>query len=420
VSAAVGLVLVGAELVEGRALDENGAWMARRITESGARVLRWAAVSDDEEAIAGAVRESAAVAPLVLVSGGLGPTDDDRTRSGLARAAGVPLVEDAAAWAWIEGVFRARGRVPKAVQRRQAQVPKGARWLANPVGTAPALEVRVGGATVLAFPGVPVELRALFEAEALPRIRALPGLVPTALRLLATAGLPETDVAERLGDLRSDPGLVVGWYPHQGEVEVSLRAHGPGCEEVAERARRVALERLGDAVLDAGPGERIEHAVVRLLRARGLRLTSAESVTGGLVARMLTAVPGASEVFPGGYVTYSNQAKVRELGVPVLLLREQGPVSEPVVRAMAEGALRRAEVDAALATTGVAGPGDLATAGAAPVPAGTAYVAVALRDRPTEALRLSLPLPRELFQRRVAVEALDRLRRAVLGEVWGR
>lgn len=413
-SAAVAIVLVGSELTEGRMQDRNGSWMARRITDEGARVTRWSVVADDEAVLAAAVREAAAEAALVLVSGGLGPTDDDRTRAGLARALGSELLEDAGAWAFIQGVFQARGREPKPIQRRQALVPRGARWLRNPVGTAPALALTLGSATVLAFPGVPEELVALFEAEAVPRLRALRGRRSTALATLCTAGLPETEVAERLGDLTADPALSIGWYPHQGEVEVSLRADGPGCVERVERARATARQRLGAAVLDVAPGGRIEDAVVGLFQGRGLRLSVAESVTGGLVARMLTRVPGASEVFPGGYVTYSDAAKARDLGVATELLAEHGAVSAPVAQAMAEGARARAGVEAAVATTGVAGPGDQRGPRGVPVPAGTAFVAVALAGQPTRVVRLTLPLPRELVQRRVAVEALDRLRRAVL------
>ncbi len=407
--AAVALVLVGAELVEGRTADRNGPFLARLVAEAGATLARWSVVGDDPEAIALAVREAAAAAPLVLVSGGLGPTDDDRTREGLARAAGVGLVHDEGAWTFIESVFRARGREPRPVQRRQALVPVGAAWLRNPVGTAPGLCVRVGRSEVLAFPGVPVELEALVEAEALPRLRALPGLRPTALRLLCTAGLPETEVAERLGDLVGQPGLGVGWYPHQGEVEVSLRATGDGAEERVERAARLAAERLGPALLDVPPGGRIEHAVVRLLRARGLTVTTAESLTGGLVARMLVRVPGASAVFRGGYVTYSDEAKARDLGVAPALLERVGAVSAEGAAAMAEGARARTGADAAVSTTGVAGPGG------APPPVGTVFVAVALAGRATAVQPLWLPLPRELVQRRAAVEALDRLRRALNG-----
>jgi len=413
VTARVGLVLVGQELTEGRAQDGNGAWLARRIAQEGCRLARWTVVADVEAEIAAAVTEAASTCALVLVSGGLGPTDDDRTREGLAQAAGAPLVEDPGAWAFVQGVFERRGYAVLPVQRRQAQVPRGGRWLANPVGTAPALSVRIGASEVLALPGVPQELQALFEAEGLPRLRALAGRVPTALETIVTVGLGETEVARRLGDLAEAGEPSFGWYPHQGEVEVTIRAHGPGA---CERARETALEarrRIGAACLDVAPGERIEHALLALLRARGWRLATAESLTGGLVARMLTRVAGASDVFLAGFVTYGDEAKRRDLGVEAALLARHGAVSAEVAVAMAEGARARVGVACALATTGVAGPGDLQGPRGA-IPAGTAFVAAAVPGQPVRVRQVFAPLPRELVQRRVAVAALDLLRRSVL------
>ncbi len=412
-TAAVGLVLVGAELVEGRAKDDNGAWLARRITEEGGSLVCWTVVADVEKEIAAAVEDAAARCALVFLSGGLGPTEDDRTRAGLARAAGVPLVEDPGAWSFVVEALTRRGREVLPAQRRQALLPQGSRWLPNPVGIAPALSVRVGASEVLALPGVPQELKALFEVEGLPRLRALPGRVPTALELLLTVGLPETEVARRLGDLALSREPAIGWYPHQGEVEVSIRAHGSGAAERARGAAVRARGLLGDCLLDVAPGERIEHALLALLRARGWKVATAESITGGLVARMLTRVAGASEVFSAGFVTYDDGAKQRDLGVSPDLLRRCGAVSAEVAVAMAEGARARAGTACALSTTGVAGPGDQ-PGPAGPVLAGTAFVAAAVGGRAVRVERVFVPLSRELVQRRVAVAALDLLRRSVL------
>ena len=412
-TAAVGLVLVGAELVEGRTQDGNGAWLARRIAQEGATLACWSVVPDIEHEIAAAVRAAAERCALVFVSGGLGPTEDDRTRAGLARAAGVPLVEDEAAWRFVVDTLTRRGREILPTQRRQALVPQGARWFPNPVGSAPALSVRVGASEVLALPGVPQELSALFEAEGLPRLRALAGRVPTALELLLTVGLSETEVARRLGDLALSTEPAIGWYPHQGEVEVSILAHGPGAVERARAAAAQARGSLGDALLDVAPGERIEHALVALLRAQGWQVVTAESITGGLIARMLTRVPGASAVFSAGFVTYDDAAKQRDLGVPPALLARCGALSAEVAVAMAEGARGRVGAACAVATTGVAGPGDQSGPAGA-VPAGTAFVAASVKGRPVRVEGVFVPLGRELVQRRVAVAALDLLRRSVL------
>ena len=414
-AARVGLVLVGAELLEGRARDANGAWLAREVTARGATLACWSVVGDEEAGIVAALRAAAGQAPLVVVGGGLGPTEDDRTRAGVAAALGVPLVEDAGAWEAIQQALARRSRPALDMQRRQAQVPQGAGWLRNPTGIAPGLCARLGSSEVLVLPGVPSEFREMAAREVLPRVEALPGRVDTALEMVLTVGLPETEVARRLGDLATSSEPVLGWYPHHGEVEVSVRAHGEGA---AQRAREVADEvrrRVGDSVLDAPPGGRTQDAVLALLRARRLTLATAESITGGLVAEMLTGVPGASEVLRAGWVAYSEQAKQRELGVPgALLAGPPGAVSAEVAVAMAEGARTRAGTDLALATTGVAGPGPW-QGPAGSVAAGTAYVAVAQAGQPSRVLTLRAPLERSLVRRRTALLALDLLRRAVMG-----
>jgi nicotinamide-nucleotide amidase len=410
----VAIVLVGDELIEGRAADSNGTWAARRLTEAGAEVQGIATVGDDPAAIARAVAGAAALADAVLVSGGLGPTDDDVTREGIAEAAGAPLVEDAGAWAAVEASFRRRGRVAAPVQRRQALVPRGASWLENPTGTAPGLRVVVAGRPVFALPGVPTEMRDLFDRHVLPALRGLARLEPVEVRRVRTAGLPEAEVAALLGNLGPAGGARVGYYPHGGEVEVVLFARGADAALRADRAEAEARRRLGDAAFAVPPGGAIEDAVVAMLRDRHLGVTTAESVTGGLVARMITSVAGASDVFPGGWVVYSDAAKRGSLGVPADLLARHGAVSPEVARAMAEGARARAGTAAALATTGAAGPGDLAWAGGAPIPEGTVLVALALESRPTEVHAERFGPPRGTVQRRGAVAALDCLRRALL------
>ncbi|MFM8979714.1 MAG: competence/damage-inducible protein A, partial [Planctomycetia bacterium] len=256
-AARVGLVLVGAELLEGRARDGNGAWLAREVTARGATLGPGRVVGADEAEIAAAVRAAAAAAPLVVASGGLGPTEDDRTRGGLAAALGVGLAHDEGAWQAVQQALARRGRRVLEVQRRQALVPQGARWLPNATGIAPGLWARVGTSEVLVLPGVPSEFQEMAAREVLPRVAALPGCVETALEIVLTVGLPETEVARRLGALASSAEPVLGWYPHHGEVEVSVRAHGPGAAQRARAAadevrRRVSDSAVASAVLRAG------------------------------------------------------------------------------------------------------------------------------------------------------------------------
>ncbi len=407
----VALVVVGDEVLAGRVTDANGPWLAARLAAEGARVDGIVVAPDRIDAIEDAVRRAAATAPFVVVTGGLGPTDDDVTREGLAAAAGVPLVEDPAALALVDRAQHARGHALDARRRREARLPEGARALENPEGTAPGIAVRVGAAEVFALPGVPRELRAGFERVVLPALRATARLRRRESVALRATGVTEPDVAVLLEDVVLGPGLAVGFYPHEGELEVRFTATEGADPALLGEALLEARRRLGRRAWGDRP---IEVEVVESLRARGMTATTAESITGGLVARMLTSVPGASLVFPGGWVTYSDRTKAAFLGVDPGTLREHGAVSDAVAREMAEGALERAGTDLAVSTTGIAGPGDGADPRGRRIPAGTWFVALARRGGPTESRGVTAPLSRAAVQRRAALLALDRLRRALL------
>ncbi len=405
------LVLVGDELLEGRTVDANGAHLARRCFEAGARLVSARTVGDDEEAIARAVRDAAREADVVVVAGGLGPTEDDRTRHGLARALEVPLVEDDGAWRHVVEALRRRGRESAPTHRRQALTPRGARILPNAEGTAPGIAADLAGKTVLALPGVPREFRAMVESAVLPALAARGGLEPPASAALFTAGLAEADVGAALGDLWTAPDLAVGSYPHEGEIEIRFTARGPGATERVRGALERATSRLGPAAVGPRP---LADTVLGLLRERGMRLVVAESMTGGLVGAVLTEVSGASDVVEGGWISYGDAAKSRWLDVPRDVLDREGAVSEAVARAMLDGALAGSAADAAVAVTGSAGPTP-APGPTGVVPAGTVYVGVAIRDGERTVERLDLrDLPRAVVRRRAALAALDRLRRRLL------
>jgi len=410
------IVAIGDELVCGDRTDANGGWLARRLSALGVRVLGVFILGDDVAALAPALRTAAAQADLVVVSGGLGPTTDDVTREALAAAAGVDLVHDEEAWQAIRTCLAGRDRVPAAGERRQARVPAGARWLPNETGVAPGLALQIGAARLLAFPGVPREWRSGCERHVLADLEtgAESGAVGTEA-IVWTAGAPESDVAARLAGGAVFERVAFASYPHDGEVELHFRATGPEAAADVAAAAAEARARLGTDVFDPPPGGRIEHAVVAALAARGWHIASAESVTGGLIARMLTRVPGASGVFPIGWVPYATQQKTAQLGVPAGLIAEHGVVSPAVAVAMAEGARERAGVEMAVATTGTAGPDPLRQPGHEPVPAGRVHVALAAAGEATQVLTLSLPHPREMVQRMAAVRALDLARRALQG-----
>lgn len=402
----VSILSTGYEVLRGFTPNTNATWLARRATEAGARVVGVRTVGDALPELVRGLRDALAEASTVLVTGGLGPTEDDRTREALGVVAGVFLEDDARAWRIVAAYFERSRRAPSAVQRRQALVPRGFEPMDNLEGTAPGIAGQVGDRRVFLLPGPPREMRAMFDAEVWPRWRLDGGFDEAAARVIWTAGAPESDVAAPIEELMRLAEPTVGTHPDDGEVAVRILARGDGAAARADRLRDEIVDRLGAHVVSTAEDERVQHAVVALLRAEGLSITTAESITGGLVARMLVEVPGASAVFPGGYVTYSDEWKRDVLGVPSELLERYGAVSEPVALAMADRARVLARADVALSTTGFAGPS--AIPGASP---GPVFAAVSSRFEPTFAVSFTSAVARPAVQRRTAVLALDLARR---------
>jgi nicotinamide-nucleotide amidase len=401
------ILSIGSELVTGLSLDTHSADIARVCSALGIEVVRHETVDDDAPAIAAVFRRAAAAADFVIATGGLGPTLDDCTREALAEAMGVALEMNAEALAHLEGWSKTRGKPLSDSNRRQAMLPRGAGVLPNPIGTAVGIAARVGSAQVYVMPGVPSEFRRMLDAEVLPRLRAASPGRATVVRTIRTQGVPESIVGERLADLmvpRRSPH--VGTAVHGGMIDVHIYASGAPDEVAAllEADARVVCERLGDAVFGEGD-TRLEETVAALLAGRRKTLAVAESCTGGLIAAKLVNVPGISTYFLEGVVAYSNESKVRTLGVSEALIRAHGAVSEPVARAMAEGVRVRSGADLAVAVTGIAGPGG----GTSEKPVGTVWFAVADAAR-TEAARELVLGDRGHIRERAANYALNLLR----------
>ncbi len=405
----VTILTTGYEVLRGFTANTNATWLARRATESGARVVGMRTVGDSLAELTRGLEESLAEAACVLVTGGLGPTEDDRTREALAKVAGVPLVDDPRAWEMVRVHFERSKRAPSPTQRRQGLVPRGFEALPNEQGTAPGITGRVGDRRVFLLPGPPREMTAMFEREVLPRWKQDGGFDEAAARVLWTAGVPESEIAAPIEtEMRADEPTV-GTHPDDGEVAVRILARGGGAAARADALRDGIARRLGPHVVSTVEHERVQHAVVGLLKDRGLVITTAESITGGLVSRMLVEVAGASTVFRGGHVTYSDEWKSRVLGVPEALIARDGAVSESVAIAMADRARELGRADVAVSTTGYAGP----SANPGEVP-GPVFVAVSSRFAPTYAVRFFAAVPRLAVQRRAAVLALDQVRRLLI------
>ncbi len=404
------IVSIGTELALGQTVDTNSAWLAQRLLRLGFRPTHHATVTDDEADIAAALRQAAGAADLVLVTGGLGPTADDLTRPALAAVAEVPLEEHAPSLDQIRAFFAARGREMPPANVVQALIPRGARALPNPVGTAPGIAITLGRTPCYALPGVPLEMRAMFTAAVEPELRARAAGGVLLCRKLNTFGLGESELGARIADL-----MTRGRNPEVGTTAgygvVGVRIYAAGADE-AEAQRLLAdteaelRARLGDLVFGVDD-ETLAQVVGRQLRALGRTIGAAESCTGGMIAAALTDVPGSSAYFRGGAVTYANEAKTAILGVPTDLLAQHGAVSAPVAEAMAVGAAARFGTDYALAVTGIAGP-----AGGTPdKPVGLVFIALRTPAQNTvREFRFGHDAPRDVIRQRATHAALNLLR----------
>jgi len=409
------ILSTGEEIRTGATIDSNAAYIARKLEEAGIQVTRHNGVGDDLTTLAAVLREIAGRADVAVITGGLGPTADDLTAEAAARAAEVERVLDRGALASIEHFFSKRNRPMNSSNRKQALLPKGARCLANPVGTAPGFYLAIGKCTCFFMPGVPAEMKSMLTGEVLPLIDALRGGSPehTLTRTITTFGLTESATGEKLAGFRTQfPEIRLGYRVQFPEIHIKFYLRGQDHSALQEQAARAAgwvSAKLGRKVLSL-EGLSMDRVVAGLLIQKQSTLALAESCTGGLIAHLLTNVPGSSNYFLFSAVTYANQAKMDVLGVSPETLNQFGAVHEETAREMAAGARRRAHATYGLATSGIAGP----DGGTAEKPVGTVCIALATPGR-VFARRLYYNFADRLRHKRVfAVAALDVLRRELL------
>lgn len=407
------IISIGSELTSGQNLDTNSQWLSRRLAEMGIPVAWHTTLADDLNDNVAAFGIAARRARLVLVSGGLGPTQDDLTREALAALAGVELVFHPESFEQIAQMFARRRRAMPDRNRVQAMFPRGSEPIRNDHGTAPGVWLQHGDCIFVAMPGVPTEMYAMFEEQVRLRLERLGlGCGVLVQRKINTFGWGESAVEEKLFDLTRR-----GHVPEVGitasDAVISLRifgraANSDDARKHIEPVERTILDRLGKIVFGFGD-EELHDAVVRLLGEKRQTLAVAEGVTGGLVAQQLSRVPGASRWFRGGLVAYDNRIKVEMLAVPQSLIEQHGVVSAAVAEAMAVACRTRFRTDLAVSTVGIAGP-DGGTPGK---PVGLVYVGLAW-DGHAAAHTFSWGGTRRDIQSRTAKLALDRVRLRLL------
>jgi nicotinamide-nucleotide amidase len=413
------IIAVGSELLTPYRLDTNSLFLTSELNRLGIRVVHKAVVGDTPEEMRSSFRHALDRAELVVSSGGLGPTDDDRTRQTVAELLGRKLHTDDGVLQRIQERFRRFGRAMAEINARQALVPEGATVLSNPRGTAPGLWLEDSGHIVILLPGVPMELRALFEAEVRPRLAGLGHKERLFARDLRISGLPESDVEQRVSPLYA-------LYP---DTETTILAAPTGIQlhprlwsDDADKAEKLLDEIVDRMALALGEhlfstkGETLEEVVGRVLKENRATIAVAESCTGGMLAERLTTLPGSSSYFRGGVVCYSNDLKTSLAGVPPELIESKGAVSPEAALALAEGIRKRAGATLGIGITGIAGPGG----GSPEKPVGLVHLGLADERGPREWAFRFPGGDRDRIRQQATQAALDAVRRYFLTASCGR
>jgi len=374
------IITIGDEILIGQIIDSNSAWMAQQLNAAGIRIKQISSVSDNREHILSALKEASERADLILITGGLGPTKDDITKTTLAEYFQVGMKRDQETLDNVAAIFARYNRPLLEVNIGQSDVPENCEVLQNKNGTAPGMWFQEQGKVYVSMPGVPFEMMYLMELV-VPKLKANFDLPKIIHQTILTAGEGESFLAERIADIENQlpPEIKLAYLPKLGVVRLRLSAYGEDENQLKhelEIQTKKITERLGSTVV-ATEDIPLEKAILLLMAKNQQTLSLAESCTGGYLAHLFTSLPGASSVFLGGAVSYSYEMKERMLGVNADTLWENGAVSEETVREMAEGALRNFSSDYAIAVTGIAGP----DGGTADKPVGTVWIAVANKEK---------------------------------------
>jgi competence/damage-inducible protein CinA-like protein len=406
------IIATGSELLSGGVVDTNSVFLAEELLDIGIETAFKTIVGDDEKDMEDAVRTARERVDIILVTGGIGPTEDDITRKALARVLKKRLVLSDDALKAVKAVFKAKGKEYPGANDRQALIPAGARLLRNPIGVAPGFTVVEDGKFVAVLPGVPAEMQAMFRENLRPALEEhFGGKAVIRRKVLHTCGLSESKVNELIQDILKQKRPAVGLTARETGVDIRIVAHegsGARSRSTMERTEADIRKKLGDAVYGVD-GQEMEEVVGALLTQRKRTLAVAESCTGGLISGRFTNIAGSSAYFEQGVVAYSNAAKTGLLGVPADLIERHGAVSSEVAKAMAQGIRERSKTDVGLSVTGIAGP----SGGTPEKPVGLVYIALASPDGVTVNENRFLGT-RSQVRQRTAQMAMDMVRRYLI------
>ena len=402
------IVSIGNEVLSGQTIDTNAAYLGKKLLAIGIPVVSSYTVGDDIDSIVRSFESASSDADVIIVTGGLGPTDDDLTRQALAKLLGTELQLQDELLQKIQNFFTGRNWQMSSKNKIQAYIPAGAKALANNLGTAPGIMAEVEGKMLFALPGVPSEMKQMFEESVLPELQRFASGQAVVMRKLRCFGTGESNIAELIDPLmQRGRNPLINCTASCGVITLTITATAEDKNEarqMVDKDEKSLRNKLGELVYGTDE-QTLAEVVGEKLAQQKKTIAVAESCTGGYIAKLLTDNPGASGYFTHGWITYSNGSKTSELDVPARLIEKHGAVSEQVAEAMAQGARKRAGTAFAIGVTGIAGP----AGGSERKPAGLVYISVD-SDKECETKRFVFPHDRDSIRRRAAQTALNMLR----------
>ncbi|MES2560904.1 MAG: competence/damage-inducible protein A [Bacteroidota bacterium] len=409
------IITIGDEILIGQIIDTNSSWLGQELGKMGISVVHRASVSDQRSHIIDALNDASQRADIIIMTGGLGPTKDDVTKYTLANYFGTDLVLNEEVLEWVTKIFRLRKLPMIDSNKNQAMVPANCDVLFNRSGTAPGMWFNVNGKIFISMPGVPFEMKVIFEEQCIPRLQKHFELPVIIHRTIQTCSIGESFLAKKIEALENalPQHIKLAYLPNIGQVRLRFSGYHSNKEILASEMDTIIsnlYELIGEYIFGE-EDDTLQKVVGLLLKGKSKTISTAESCTGGYMAHLITSVPGSSEYYQGSVISYANTIKIHELGVSPETLKTVGAVSEDCVKQMAEGVRKKFNTDYAISTSGVAGP----DGGSDEKPVGTVWIAVSSATQ-TIALQFNMGDNRERTIYRTAIQGLDMLRKMLLEE----